>query len=128
MASIDDFKKLMKVIPDHYSLNLLKGVIKIMPVHCKTSMLFLKCQQKLYCHVKHIKNIGEKQAILITQVGTWCLNNHNLVGQFGSSQVCSTNYCANFFFSCANIILIAGWLYVAIRSSNTFVPRHFCHS
>ena len=92
MAFIENFEELMKVIPHHYRLNLLKGEIKIMPVHSKTSMLFLKCQQKLYCHIERIKNIGEKEAILITQVGTWCLNNPNLVGRFGSSQVFLTKY------------------------------------
>jgi len=128
MASIDNFKELMKVIPHHYRLNLLKGEIKIMPVHSKTSMLFLKCQQKLYCHIERIKNIGEKEVKLITQIGNWCSNNRNLVGRVGSSQVCSTNYRVNFFFSCANIILIAGWLYVAVSSSNGFMPRCLCRS
>jgi len=48
MASIENFEELMKVIPDHYCLNLLKGVIEIVPVHNETSMLFFKYQQKLY--------------------------------------------------------------------------------
>lgn len=47
MASIENFKELMKVIPDHYRLNLLKGEIKIMPVHNKTSMLFFKMSTEI---------------------------------------------------------------------------------
>ncbi|CAG8652934.1 505_t:CDS:2, partial [Paraglomus occultum] len=39
MASIDNFKELMKVIPHHYRLNLLKGEIKIMPVKKRPYLL-----------------------------------------------------------------------------------------
>jgi len=98
MASIENFEELMKVIPHHYRLNLLKGEIKIMPVHSKTSMLFLKCQQKLYCHIERIKNIGEKEFKLNGQLFIWCSNNRNLVGRVCSSQVWSTNYRVKIFF------------------------------